>query len=107
VVAPYKKRSFALYEVEVVDGDNEWLLSKRYTEFYRLHEAMKKIGVHVKNKFPKKGLFNNSTDKQVMNERKEKLTVYLNILLSDHPKARQSKELHEFLSPLRTFVVDE
>ena len=37
VVAPIKKTPFALYEIEVIDGDNEWLLSKRYSEFFRLY----------------------------------------------------------------------
>jgi len=109
VVSPYKRAPFALYEIEVKDGENEWLLSKRYSEFYRLYEAMKKLGIHTKvAKFPKKGLFgNNSTDKKVMDVRKKSLTDYLNELLREHEKARESKELNEFLSPSRTFVVDE
>lgn len=108
VVAPFKKRPFALYELEVNEGKEEWLLSKRYSEFYRLFEAMKKLGVqNVTNKFPKKGLFKKSVDKQVMEDRKKKLTLYLNELLELHSEARNSKELSDFLSPSRTFVVDE
>lgn len=108
VVAPYKKRAFALYEIEVCEGKEEWLLSKRYSEFYRLYEQMKKLGVHTKKvKFPRKGIFNKSTDKAVMEERKVKLTEYLNELLKEFPVARKSKELSDFLSPSRTFVVDE
>ena len=107
IVAPYKKRAFALYEIEVIEGKEEWLLSKRYSEFYRLYESMKKLGVKTKITFPKKGLFTKSTDKQVMEERKKKLTNYLNELLKDHEIARKSKELNDFLSPSRTFVVDE
>jgi len=42
-----------------------------------------------------------------MDVRKKSLTDYLNELLRDHEKARTSKELNEFLSPSRTFVVDE
>ena len=67
---------------------------------------MKKVGIHTKTKFPKKG-FNKSTDKAVIEDRKKKLTKYINELLKEFPKARASKELNEFLSPSRTFVVDE
>ncbi len=45
VVQPYKKKPFALYEIEVEDGDNEWLLSKRYSEFRKLYQ-------HVSNMLP-------------------------------------------------------
>jgi len=107
VVSPYKKKAFALYELEVAEGKDEWLLSKRYSEFYKLYEAIKKMGVKTKLNFPKKGIFYKSTDKQVMEDRKKKLTEYLNELLKEHPKARDSKELSDFLSPSRTFVVDE
>jgi hypothetical protein len=109
VVRPYKRQPFALYELEVKDGNgNEWLLSKRYSEFFRLYSAMKRLGIHTKVKFPKKGMFgNNSTDKKVIEDRKRSLTEYLNELVKKFPKARSSKELNEFLSPTRTFVVDE
>jgi len=107
VVSPYKKRAFALYELEVAEGKEEWLLSKRYSEFYKLYDAMKRLGVKTKMDFPKKGIFYKSTDKQVMEDRKVQLTEYLNALLRDHPKARESKALSDFLSPSRTFVVDE
>ena len=107
IVSPYKKKPFALYEVEVLDGDNEWLLSKRYTEFYKFHLQMKKLGVSAKSKFPGKGLLKSSTDKKVIEERQRKLTNYLNCLLREHEKARNSKIMNEFLSPSRTFVVDQ
>lgn len=107
VVSPYKKKGFALYELEVAEGKDEWLLSKRYSEFYKLYEAMKKLGVKTKIHFPKKGIFYKSTDKQVMEDRKLQLTEYINELLKHHPKARDSKVLSDFLSPSRTFVVDE
>merc|ERR1719481_1481881 len=107
VVSPYKKKAFALYELEVAEGKDEWLLSKRYSEFYKLYEAIKKMGIKTKINFPKKGIFYKSTDKQVMEDRKAQLTEYLNELLKDHQKARDSKELSDFLSPSRTFVVDE
>lgn len=107
VVAPYKKKAFALYEIEVCEGKDEWLLSKRYSEFYKLYEQMKKLGIKTKLNFPKKGVFYKSTDKQVMEDRKKKLTQYLNELLKDHAKARSSQALKDFLSPSRTFVVDE
>jgi len=42
-----------------------------------------------------------------MEDRKKKLTQYLNELLTDHELARNSKQLSDFLSPSRTFVVDE
>eukprot|EP01083_Nonionella_stella_P230845 815680_1 len=90
VVSPYKKKAFALYEIEVIEGKDEWLLSKRYSEFYKLYEQMKKLGVKTKINFPKKGIFYKSTDKQVMEDRKKKLTEYLNELLKDHQKARNS-----------------
>merc|ERR1712013_106180 len=107
VVSPYKKKAFALYELEVAEGKDEWLLSKRYSEFYKLYEAIKKLGVKTKLNFPKKGIFYKSTDKQVMEDRKKQLTQYLNELLQLHPKATDSKVLSDFLSPSRTFVVDE
>eukprot|EP00483_Globobulimina_turgida_P005619 UN05629 len=107
VVSPYKKKAFALYEIEAIEGKDEWLLSKRYSEFYKLYEQMKKLGVKTKIHFPKKGIFYKSTDKQVMEDRKKKLTEYLNELLKAHQKARDSKQLSDFLSPSRTFVVDE
>merc|ERR1711933_643165 len=107
VVSPYKKKAFALYELEVIEGKDEWLPSKRYSEFYKLYEQMKKLGVKTKFIFPKKGIFYKSTDKQVMEDRKKKLTSYLNELLTDHELARNSKQLSDFLSPSRTFVVDE
>eukprot|EP00488_Nonionellina_sp_1-RS-2012_P001941 TRINITY_DN3397_c0_g1_i1.p1 TRINITY_DN3397_c0_g1~~TRINITY_DN3397_c0_g1_i1.p1 ORF type:complete len:129 (+),score=29.48 TRINITY_DN3397_c0_g1_i1:266-652(+) len=107
VVSPYKKKGFALYEIEVCEGKEEWLLSKRYSEFYKLYEQMKKLGVKTKINFPKKGIFYKSTDKQVMEDRKIKLTEYLNEVLKAHAKGRDSKQLSDFLSPSRTFVVDE
>jgi len=107
VVSPYKKKAFALYELEVAEGKDEWLLSKRYSEFYKLYDAMKRLGIKTKINFPKKGIFYKSTDKQVMEDRKAQLTQYLNELLKDHAKARDSKVLSDFLSPSRTFVVDE
>ncbi|ETO29351.1 hypothetical protein RFI_07772, partial [Reticulomyxa filosa] len=38
VVQPFNKRAFALYELWVTEGDNEWILSKRYNEFHKLHD---------------------------------------------------------------------
>lgn len=105
VVAPYKKRPFALYEIDVSDGDNEWLLSKRYSEFWQLSQAMKALGIKTRANFPGRRLFK-SADSAVIEQRKQALTAYLQELLKDHPAARESKEFNEFLSPSRTFVVD-
>ena len=107
IVQPFKKRSFALYEIEVIDGDNEWLLSKRYSEFYKLFLAVNKLNIKSKFKFPGKGILKKSTDKKTMEQRKLKLTQWLNCLLQDHPQARNCKELNDFLSPSRTFVVEQ
>ena len=91
----------------MTDGDNEWLLSKRYTEFYKFYSTMKGMGISTKSKFPGKGLLKSSTDKKVIEDRQRKLTNYINCLLQSHPKARNSKAMNEFLSPSRTFIVDQ
>ncbi|ETO21155.1 hypothetical protein RFI_16049 [Reticulomyxa filosa] len=60
---------------------------------------MRKLGIHTKAKFPGKGILKTSTDSKVIAERQGKLTKYLNCLLQDHPQARNSQILNDFLSP--------
>lgn len=113
-----------MYEIDCTDGENEWLLSKRYSEFWRLFQAvcsifflfdsilmvcfgkkMRAEGVRTTAVFPARRLFK-STDPAVVEQRKEALTVWLQELLVSNVTARDSKELNDFLSPSRTFVVD-
>ncbi len=68
---------------------------------------MVKEGYKTKAKFPPKTILHKSTDKKTMTDRQEKLTAYLASLLAENPKARADPKLNDFLSPSRTFVVEQ
>lgn len=84
-----------MYNIEVVTEDSSWVVSRRYRQFYDLHEKLQQKYALVKGfDFPKKKIVGSLKPKTV-NKRKMKLESYLQKCIAS--QLEQDPLLREFL----------
>ena len=105
------KTTHGVYQVKVEQEERTWLVDKRYTDFYRLHQYFsKKRGadghgppINVRQlRFPPKTLFRKANTNNVMEERLCKFEQYLRgllVLSHRHRNKMYINKLSEFLKP--------
>lgn len=99
-----KGQDFILYIIEVQRFSNTdpmnntagWIIARRFSQFYRLHEYLRAIYPEVSGlPFPKKSVF--KLQKQTVEHRQKALETYLRNLL-DIPQVCSNKIFRSFLS---------
>ncbi|XP_077991813.1 serine/threonine-protein kinase Sgk1-like [Glandiceps talaboti] len=92
-----KNKKYTVYKVVVNRGGKTWFIFRRYNEFHRLHETLKKQYSEINVKLPGKKIFGNNFDPEFIRHRREGLDEFIQKLLF-HPKVLEHPEVREFLS---------
>lgn len=90
-------KKYAVYHVEMKDGSRSWDVYRRYTEFCRLHAALKKQIAGLNLKLPGKRLFGSNFDPAFLKSRCDGLTEYIRLIINDG-RLLPIREVREFLS---------
>eukprot|EP01137_Pigoraptor_chileana_P013174 Opistho-2@4570 len=92
---------FAVYEIEVVRGEEKWIITRRYSDFDELHEQLlRNFSSRIIDslRLPSKRWYKlNKFDPDFLLERQTALDEYLKAVLS-HPVMRKCHYLRLFLS---------
>ncbi|KAG1664814.1 Serine/threonine-protein kinase Sgk3 [Nymphon striatum] len=88
-----KHKKFTVYKVAVNSGGKSWFIFRRYNEFNKLFDVLKKQmpGFHMK--LPGKKLFGNNFDPEFIKARREGLDNFIQKIMSDsalynHPEVK-------------------
>lgn len=88
-------KKFTVYKVMVTSDNHSWFVFRRYNEFYKLYEMLKKQVPNVQLKLPGKKLFGNNLDPQFVQSRREGLNSFIQQIMTD-ARFRQLSEVREF-----------
>ncbi|GFG34302.1 hypothetical protein Cfor_07097 [Coptotermes formosanus] len=88
-------KKFTVYKVMVTSDNQSWFVFRRYNEFYKLYEMLKKQVPSVQLKLPGKKLFGNNLDPQFVQSRREGLNSFIQQIMTD-ARFRQLSEVREF-----------
>ncbi|XP_018896787.2 serine/threonine-protein kinase Sgk2 isoform X1 [Bemisia tabaci] len=96
----HNRKKFTVYKVVVASPTECWYVFRRYNEFYKLHDALKKQVPNLQLKLPGKKLFGNNLDPDFVATRREGLNLFVQQLMSDTrllelPEVRQFLELDD------------
>lgn len=97
------------YVVRVTNGDDlSWIVTRTYTDFEHLYEALKSNPVVAAFSFPSKGI--GAPSAAIKGQRREAFASFINMLMSEyHSGAKRRlelpRELAEFLLPTRMHAV--
>lgn len=89
-------KKFTVYKVVVVSASECWFVFRRYNEFYKLHDILKKQVPNLQLKLPGKKLFGNNLDPQFVASRREGLNAFVQQLMQDQ-KLLHIDEVRAFL----------
>lgn len=92
-----KNKKYTVYKVVVVTNGKTWFIFRRYNEFHKLYETLKKKFPNAELKLPGKKLFGNNFDPDFIKLRREGLHDFIQKILSN-PKIIQHNEVQTFLS---------
>ncbi|XP_002730613.1 serine/threonine-protein kinase Sgk3-like [Saccoglossus kowalevskii] len=104
-----KSKKFTVYKVVVSKGDKTWFIFRRYNEFNRLYDMLKKQYPEINLKLPGKKIFGNNFDKDFIKQRREGLDDFIQKLLK-HQKVLLNPDVREFLlldNPRNTSVDED
>ncbi|XP_067006331.2 serine/threonine-protein kinase Sgk1 [Anabrus simplex] len=88
-------KKFTVYKVLVTDENHEWFVFRRYNEFYKLYEVLKKQVPQPQLKLPGKKLFGNNLDPSFVQSRREGLDGFIKQVMNDS-RLVQLPEVREF-----------
>nr|CAD7601788.1 unnamed protein product [Timema genevievae] len=77
-------KKFTVYKVMVTSDSQSWFVFRRYNEFYKLYESLKKQVPQLQLKLPGKKLFGNNLDPSFVQSRREGLDAFIQQLMTDH-----------------------
>ncbi|XP_071965259.1 serine/threonine-protein kinase Sgk3-like [Antedon mediterranea] len=92
-----KNKKFTVYKVVVVTGSKTWFIFRRYNEFHKLYELLKKKFPEAELKLPGKKLFGNNFDPEFIKARRTGLHDFVQKILK-HDSILQHPEVRVFLS---------
>ncbi|KAI3433581.1 hypothetical protein D9Q98_003392 [Chlorella vulgaris] len=101
-------KDFVEFKIRVADDAEEWTVSRRYRNFESLHRQLRMHSAY-RLKLPPKRIFIHSNNVEFVEERREQLDRYLQLLLNSHLSQcpdlfeflRQGSQLYELPSPLQ------
>lgn len=101
-VVPTMKKYY-IYEIHVTPSNEigeEWIVKRRYSEFYTLHQQMSSDNLTVKTlDFPPKKKFGfGNMDANFVEQRRQRLQVYLKHLIAVLPEVAECCTKNELLS---------
>uniref|UniRef100_H2Y5V0 Serum/glucocorticoid regulated kinase family member 3 n=1 Tax=Ciona savignyi TaxID=51511 RepID=H2Y5V0_CIOSA len=116
------KKRYTVYKVQVNIGQDTWFVFRRYTEFDKLYNSLKKQFPHIVWKLPSKRIFGNNFDPQFIRQRRDGLNDFINTIVSnldvlqfpdsraflalDNPRNRLSNDSDDGESPQQKVVIE-
>ncbi|XP_022102563.1 serine/threonine-protein kinase Sgk1-like [Acanthaster planci] len=92
-----KNKKTTVYKVVVVTGGKTWFIFRRYNEFHKLYEMLKKKFPEADFKLPGKKLFGNNFDPEFIRQRREGLHDFIQKIITN-PKILKLPDVQNFLS---------
>ncbi|XP_048832792.1 serine/threonine-protein kinase Sgk3 [Brienomyrus brachyistius] len=91
-----KKKRYTVYKVLVSVGRDEWFVFRRYAEFDKLHNTLRKLFPSMNLKIPSKRIFGDNFDPEFLKQRKTGLNEFIQRIVS-HPQLSSRPEVRSFL----------
>ncbi|KAK3909195.1 Serine/threonine-protein kinase Sgk3 [Frankliniella fusca] len=91
-----EEKKFTVYKVAITSDNDSWFVFRRYNEFYKLFDILRKQVPGLQLKLPGKKLFGNNLDPQFIASRQEGLDMFLQQLMQDR-KLLEIPEVRAFL----------
>ncbi|KAM5158388.1 serine/threonine-protein kinase Sgk3 isoform 1-T2 [Mantella aurantiaca] len=91
-----KKKRFTVYKVMVSIGRNEWFVFRRYAEFDKLYNTLRKQFPAINLKIPAKRIFGDNFDPEFIQQRRAGLNEFIQNLLQ-HQELCSHPDVQEFL----------
>ncbi|XP_029447275.1 serine/threonine-protein kinase Sgk3 isoform X3 [Rhinatrema bivittatum] len=91
-----KRKRFTVYKVIVTMGRNEWFVFRRYAEFDKLYNTLRKQFPSTNLKIPAKRIFGDNFDPDFIQQRREGLNDFIQNLLR-HPELCNHPDVKAFL----------
>lgn len=88
-------KEVVVYKIRAADVNHEWTVSRRYSNFEQLHRQLRDVAAY-RLKLPPKRLFVHNPTPDFVEERRQQLDTYLQMLLQD-PQLQGCVEVAEFL----------
>jgi len=98
-----KNKKFTVYKVVVEAGEHKWFVFRRYNEFSKLLETLKRQYPHIPLKLPGKKLFGSNFSSDFIRNRRQGLNDFVQKLVTD-PSFLQSSDVREFLNVDKNLV---
>lgn len=92
-----KKKRFTVYKVMVSIGKNSWFIFRRYAEFDKLNQIVKRHFPQHAWRLPPKRIFGNNFDPDFIRQRRDGLTDFITMLVS-HLEVLQHPDVRGFLA---------
>ncbi|XP_053571069.1 LOW QUALITY PROTEIN: serine/threonine-protein kinase Sgk3 [Bombina bombina] len=93
-----KRKRYTVYKVIVSIGRNEWFVFRRYAEFDKLYNALRKQFPNINLKIPAKRIFGDNFDPEFIQQRRAGLNEFIQNLLQhtqlcNHPDVKAFLQL--------------
>ncbi|GFT76018.1 hypothetical protein TNCV_1255301 [Trichonephila clavipes] len=98
-----KNKKFTVYKVVVEAAGNKWFVFRRYNEFSKLLDVLKRQYPNIPLKLPGKKLFGNNFSSDFIKNRRQGLNEFVQKLVTE-PSLLQSAEVREFLNVDKNLV---
>ncbi|GFY46578.1 hypothetical protein TNIN_160741 [Trichonephila inaurata madagascariensis] len=98
-----KNKKFTVYKVVVEAAGNKWFVFRRYNEFSKLLDVLKRQYPNISLKLPGKKLFGNNFSSDFIKNRRQGLNEFVQKLVTE-PSLLQSAEVREFLNVDKNLV---
>ncbi|KAJ8336933.1 hypothetical protein SKAU_G00381530 [Synaphobranchus kaupii] len=91
-----KNKRYTVYKVMVSVGRHEWFVFRRYTEFDKLHNILRKQFPSMSLKIPAKRIFGDNFDPEFIKQRRAGLHEFIQRIVS-HPQLSNHPDVRAFL----------
>uniref|UniRef100_A0A4W5MVS2 Serum/glucocorticoid regulated kinase family member 3 n=1 Tax=Hucho hucho TaxID=62062 RepID=A0A4W5MVS2_9TELE len=91
-----KKKRYTVYKVMVNVGRHEWFVFRRYAEFDKLYNTLRKQFPSLNLKIPAKRIFGDNFDPEFIKQRRTGLHEFIQRLVS-HPQLSSQPDVRAFL----------
>ncbi|GAB6029101.1 hypothetical protein CHUAL_004884 [Chamberlinius hualienensis] len=98
-----KNKKYTVYKVLITAQGKTWAYYRRYNEFYKLYELLKKQLPGLRLKLPGRKLFGNNFDPLFIRSRREGLNDFVQKLVTDQ-RLFQNPYVKEFLGIMDTVI---
>ncbi|CAK8691669.1 unnamed protein product [Clavelina lepadiformis] len=91
------KKRFTVYKVQVHIGQDTWFIFRRYAEFDKLCNSLKRQFPSIQWRLPSKRIFGNNFDPEFIRQRRDGLNDFIDIIVS-HLNVLQHPDVRAFLA---------